>query len=81
MSKVKYIEAIYSQAVQFDLEKLEVDWNDVHDYWVKWGTLNVLYKDGSIKKYEPNYEPKIDWKHPTSYRAYGKDWKKVSYDE
>ena len=78
MSKPKYIEAIYSQAVQFDLENLEIDWNDVEDYWVKWGTLNVLYKDGSIKKYEPNYEPEIDWKYPTSTDVYDKDWEEVS---
>ena len=81
MSKLKYIEAIYPQAIQFDLEDLEIDWNDVEDYWVRWATLNVLYKDGSIKEYEPSYEPEIDWKHPASYRAYGKDWKKVSDDE
>jgi len=77
-NKPKYIEAIYSQAVQFNLEKLEIDWKNVRDYWVKWSTLYIEYKDGSIEKYEPNYEPEIDWKHPTSYKAYDKDWKEVS---
>lgn len=81
MNKPKYIEAIYSQAIQFDLEKLEINWDDVEDYWVKYGTLHVLYKDESIKKYEPNYEPEIDWKYPTSTDVYGKDWEEVSDEE
>ena len=38
---------IYPQAIQFDLEDLEIDWNDVEDYWVKWAILYIEYKDGS----------------------------------
>ena len=79
-NKPKYIEAIYPQAIQFDLEDLEIDWNDVEDYWVRYGILNIEYKDGSIKEYELSYEPEIDWKHPTSYGVYDKDWKEVSDD-
>ena len=78
IDKPTYIEAIYPQAIQFDLEDLEIDWNDVEDYWVKWAILYIEYKDGSIKEYEPSYEPEMDWKHPTSYGVYDKDWKEVS---
>ena len=78
MSKPTYIEAIYPQAIQFDLEKLEIDWNDVKEYWVRYATLHIHYKDGSHEEYEAYYEPEIDWKHPTSTGAYDKDWNEVS---
>ena len=77
-NKPQYIEALYPQAIQFDLEDLEIDWNDVKDYWVKWAILHIEYKDGSIEEYEPNYEPETDWKRPTSTGVYDKDWGKIS---
>jgi len=76
MRKPKYIEAIYSQAIQFDLEKLKINWDDVADYWVKYGTLYVYYKDKSSKEYEHTYEPDMD-KHPESTGVYDKDWFEV----
>lgn len=79
-NKPKYIEAIYSQAVQFNLEAYGIDWDDVLDYWVKYGTLHIQYKDGTWDEYDAHFQPDIDWKHPTSTGVYDKDWKEVSDD-
>ena len=79
--KPEYIEAIYSQALIFDLEDLEIDWDNVKDYWIKYATLYVEYKNGNIEDYECTDEPEIDWKYPTSQGLYDKDWSEVSDDK
>ena len=45
--KPRYIECIYQAPITFDLEELEVDFDKVEDYYIKYGTLHITYKDGS----------------------------------
>ena len=50
--KPKYIECIYEAFITFDLEELGIDWDNVKDYYIKYGTLYVEFKDGSSEEYE-----------------------------
>ena len=50
--KPKYIEAEYLQVIQFDIEKLGINWNNVEEYWVKQKTLYVTYSNGLIVEYK-----------------------------
>ena len=60
--KPKYIEVIYEAAITFDLDELLIDWDDVSDYWVKWGTLHVKFNDGSLREYDGDIgDPDYKW--------------------
>ena len=71
MEKPKYIEASFTQVIRFDVE--DIDFKNVDDYWVKWATLHIQMKDGSIIEIDNAHEYDIDWKHP--------DYDPVMYDE
>jgi len=62
--KAKYIEADYTQTLQFDLEDLDIDWKDVKDYWVKWATLHIELKNGEVIETDNYRECDTDWKRP-----------------
>ena len=59
--KPKFIECVYESYIIFDLEELGIDWDNVKDYLVKWGTLYVGFKDGTSEKYEGS-QGETDWK-------------------
>lgn len=44
-------------------------WDDVKDWFVKWDTLHVTFKDGASKEFEIDSDldslESIDWKRPT----------------
>jgi coenzyme F420-reducing hydrogenase beta subunit len=50
--KPRYIECIYEAPITFDLEELGIDWDNVKDYYIKYGTLYVDFKDGTSGQYE-----------------------------
>ena len=50
--KPKYIECIYEAPITFDLEELGIDWDNVKDYYIKYGTLYVEFKDGSSLQHD-----------------------------
>lgn len=50
--KPKYIECIYEAPITFDLEELGIDWDKVDDYYVKYGSLTVKFKDGTTQDYD-----------------------------
>ena len=60
--KPKYIECIYEAPITFDLEELGIDWDKVKDYYIKYGTLYIDFKDGTSESYyngdvgEPDYK-------------------------
>ena len=43
----RYLNVSYSAGVLVDLNDYDVKWSDVDSYWVKWGCLYVLLKDGT----------------------------------
>lgn len=45
-------------------------WDDVEEHWVKWGTLNLTFKDGTTKQIEEanaDMAEDVDWKRPSSF--------------
>ena len=47
--------AEYKTSLEWDLEDLNIDANEIDDYYIKYGTLHITYKDGRIKEYESNF--------------------------
>ncbi len=77
-NKPKYIEAIYPSPVRFDLEELAIDWDEVEEYWFKYSTLNIQFKNGTIKEYEYMLPTGVDVTRPISTRVYNKNWEPIT---
>ena len=77
MSQTKYIEAHYTQVLQFDIEDLDIDWKDVKDYWVKWAKLHIELKNGEVVETEMYHECDMDWKHPDKTEAFDENFYEV----
>ena len=73
MSKPKYLECIYTAPIVFDLEELKINWEQVKNHYVKYGTLSIIYKDGTIQEYEGSIgDP--DYKWAETVGLYTDDW-------
>ena len=60
--KPRYLECIYEASITFDFKELKIDLNDVKDYYIKYGTLYVEFKDGSSGQYDGDQgEPDYKW--------------------
>ena len=71
--KPRYIECIYEANITFDLEELDIDWDNVKDYYIKYGTLYVDFKDGSSEQYEGE-QGETDWKWAVKEGIFTEDW-------
>ena len=62
--KPKYIESRYSAYLNWDLEELGIDWDEVEDWDILRLTLTIKFKDGTTKEYE-NWDAldNVDYKH------------------
>ena len=74
--KPRYIECIYEANITFDLEELDIDWDNVKDYYIKYGTLYIDFKDGSSEEYEGN-QGETDWKWSAQENILTEDWSLV----
>jgi len=81
MSKPKYIEAHYTQVLQYDLEDLGIDWDDVADYSVKWTKLYIELKNGDFVETDIYQECDTDWKWANKVQAYDEDFNEVELTE
>lgn len=81
MNKPRYIEAQYTQVLQFDIEDLDIDWKDVKDYWVKWTTLHIELKNGEVIETDNYHECDIDWKWSNKDQAYDENFYEVELTE
>jgi hypothetical protein len=72
-TKPKYIECIYETAIEFDLEELDIDYDTIKDYHIKYGTLYVEFKDGTSESYEGN-QIETDYKWATSEGVFDESW-------
>jgi len=81
MSKPRYIEAHYTQVLQYDLEDLGIDWKDVADYYVNWTTLYIELKNGEVIETDIYQECETDWKWANKVQAYDENFKKVELTE
>ena len=60
--KPKYLECLYDTPITFDLEELGIDWDNVKNYYVKYGTLYVEFKDGKSGQYDGHIgDPDFKW--------------------
>ena len=71
--KPRYIECIYEANITFDLEELDIDWGSVKDYYIKYGTLYVDFKDGSSEQYEGE-QGETDWKWSARESIFTEDY-------
>ena len=61
-SDTKIIEANFHAPIYFNLDDLGVDADDIADYWIKWGTLHLILKDGSEKSFDGDAsDPDYKW--------------------
>ena len=81
MNKARYIEAHYTQVLQYDLEDLDIDWDDVEDYSVKWTTLYIELKNGEVIETDIYQECDTDWKWANKVQAYDEDFNEVELTE
>ena len=72
-TKPKYVECIYETAIEFDLEELDIDYDNIEDYHIKYGTLYVEFKDGTSESYEGN-QMETDYKWATSEGVFDESW-------
>jgi len=75
MSKAKFINAIFGMSVEFDLEELNIDWEEVEDYYIKWMVLHVSFKDGSNQDYKPTNEGELDAKWAVEETIYDDEYR------
>jgi hypothetical protein len=81
MNKARYIEAHYTQVLQYDLEDLDIDWAEVEDYSVKWTTLYIELKNGEVIEIDNYQECDTDWKWANKVQAYDEDFNEVKLTE
>jgi len=81
MSKPRFIEAHYTQVLQYDLKDLGIDWDDVEDYDVKWTTLSIELKNGEVVETDIYQECDTDWKWANKVQAYDEDFNEVELTE
>ena len=51
MSKPKYIQANYSQTIEFNLEEIGIDWDKVKDFSIRNSVLTIYYKDDTEESF------------------------------
>jgi len=74
--KARYIECIYESAITFDLAELKVDFEQVDDYYIKYGILHIIFKDGTTTQHE-GYQGETDWKWSVKEQIFNEDWNLV----
>ena len=71
--KPRYIECIYEAPITFDLEELGVDFDKIDDYYIKYGTLYITYKDGSTAQHDGDIDDP-DYKWAVKENILTEDW-------
>lgn len=78
MKEAKYIEAHYTETLQFDIEYLNIDWKDVKDHWVKWATLYIELNNGKIIETDNAIQVGVDWKWSGETDVFDKDFSRIA---
>ena len=78
---IKCIEAMYATCTSYDIEDIEdelnIKWNDVEDWWIKWCVLHIEMKDGSKYEYVTDATGDIDWKRPISVKLFDEQFEEL----
>ena len=58
-------------------------WDDVADYWVKWGVLYINWTDGSEWQFDldENLTDAVDWKRPIETRVMDENYDPIEPDQ
>ena len=73
--------AEYTTTLEWDLEDLNIDANEIDDYYIKHGILHLTYKDGSTVEHESNdWEGDTDYKWADKETFYNEDFDEVWLD-
>ena len=75
------LEVYYRQSFYFDLHKLGINPKDVVEYYVKYLTLHVIFKDGTHKEYTDYEEYEVDYKWPENEKFFTENDYELPYDE
>ena len=62
-TKPKKIEARYSAYLSWDLDDYNINWDDIDDYDICRGELEITFKDGTKKVMDNFQELSVDTKH------------------
>ena len=74
--KPKFIECVYEATIEFDLEELGIEWEDIKDYSVKYGEITIELKNGDVKVFQGN-ESDVDYKWAVRENILTDSWDKV----
>ena len=76
-NKPRYIEALHTAPITFDLEELGIDFDKVEDYYIKYGDLVVTFKDGTTKTYSNGDVGDVDYKYAYKETIFNSDWYEI----
>ena len=78
----RVLEAEYTTTLTWDLEDLNIDVNKIDNYYIKYGTLHVTYKDGKTIEYESEFgvDDDTDYKWADKETFYNEDFDEVELD-
>lgn len=77
MSKAKTLVAVYDAELSWDLDDLKINWDDVSEYYIKYGTLYITYHNGSFEEYESDFGGEPDYKWANKEVLYDKNYREV----
>tara|TARA_B110000211_G_scaffold173704_1_gene196194 strand:+ start:569 stop:862 length:294 start_codon:yes stop_codon:yes gene_type:complete len=71
--------AEYTTTLEWDLEDLNIDANEIADYYIKYGILHITHKDGSTTEHDNNWggEGDTDYKWADKETFYNDQFNEV----
>jgi len=72
--------AEYITTLEWDLELLDVDPDSIANYYIKYGRLYIIHKDGSATEHDNNCEGSTDYKWADKETFYNEDFDEVWLD-
>mgnify|MGYP003135678779 FL=1 len=76
-NKPRYLECLYSVPLTFDLKELGIEWKNIDDYYIKYTTLYVEFKDGTTKEYD-GFLSEIDYKWADEEKLLTKNYRTIT---
>jgi len=77
MNKARTLVAVYDTELSWDLDDLDIAWENVQEYYIKYGTLYVTYHSGVFEEHEADFGGEIDYKWAIREVLYDKNYREV----
>ena len=75
------IKAVYSTSINYEVHEVEkqlnIKWEDVEQYEVKWGVLQLTMKCGKTFEYDRSEDREICWKRPYELNELNEDFERL----